>query len=104
MEVLIPLAILFGFFWFFVLLPQRRRSADHRRMQDELTTGDEVITAGGLHGEVVEIGESVLHVEVAPDVVVRIDRRAVAARVEPETDDGEDGSLPLAEHHDDVPS
>ena len=104
MEVLIPLAILFGLFWFFVLLPQRRRGADHRKMQDSLSTGDEIITAGGLHGEVVEIGETVLHVEVAPDVVVRIDRRAVAALVEPETDNGAEGTLPFAEQHDDVPS
>jgi preprotein translocase subunit YajC len=103
-EVLIPLAILFGFFWFFVLLPQRRRAADHRRMQDSLGTGDEVITAGGLHGEVVEIGETVLHVEVAPGIVVRIDRRAVAARVEPDSDNLEAGPLPLAEQHDDVSS
>ena len=104
MEVLIPLAILFGFFWFFVLLPQRRRGADHRRMQDSLSPGDEVITAGGLHGEVVEIDESVLHVEIAPGIVVRIDRRAVAARVEPETDDPGAGTLPLAEQRDDVSS
>jgi preprotein translocase subunit YajC len=103
-EVLIPLAILFGLFWFFVLLPQRRRASDHRKMQDSLGTGDEVITAGGLHGEVVEIDETVLHVEIATGVVVRIDRRAVAARVDPETDSDEAGTLPFAEQHDDLPS
>ena len=104
MEVLIPLAILFGLFWFFVLLPQRRRAGDHRKMQDSLGAGDEVITAGGLHGEVVQIDETVLHVEIATGVVVRIDRRAVAARVEPETDNDAEGTLPFAEQHDDLPS
>ena len=84
MEILIPLAILFAFFWFFVALPQRRRGSDHTKMQDALDTGDEVITAGGLHGEVVEVDESVLRVEIAPGTVVRVDRRAIAARVEPD--------------------
>jgi preprotein translocase subunit YajC len=84
MEILIPLAILFAFFWFFVALPQRRRGRDHTTMQDVLGTGDEVITAGGLHGTVVEVDESVLRIEIAPGTVVRVDRRAIAARVEPE--------------------
>jgi preprotein translocase subunit YajC len=82
MEILIPLAILFAFFWFFVLLPQRRRAAAHTGMQDALGIGDEVITAGGLHGEVVEVDETVLKIEIAAGTVVRVDRRAIAARVE----------------------
>ncbi len=84
MTILIPLAILFALFWLFVVRPQRRRGSEHTRMQDELAAGDEVITAGGLHGTVVGIDETVLHVEIAPGTVVRVDRRAIAARVEPD--------------------
>jgi preprotein translocase subunit YajC len=82
MQILIPLAILFAFFWFFVALPQRRKGSDHVRMQDSLAAGDEVITAGGLHGEIVEIDETVLRIEIAAGTIVRVDRRAIAARVE----------------------
>jgi preprotein translocase subunit YajC len=53
-------------------------------MQDDLAPGDEVITAGGLHGEIVEIDESVLRIRIAPETIVRVDRRAIAARVEPD--------------------
>jgi preprotein translocase subunit YajC len=91
MEILIPLAILFGFFWFLVVLPQRRRGREHTVMQDTLAVGAEVITAGGLHGTVVEIDETVLRVEIAPGTVVRVDRRAIAAKVE------QDATLPEAE-------
>jgi preprotein translocase subunit YajC len=48
-------------------------------MQDSLAVGDEIITAGGLHGVVRELGETELQVEIAPDVVATLDRRAVAA-------------------------
>jgi preprotein translocase subunit YajC len=48
-------------------------------MQDSLDLGDEVITAGGLHAVIREIGEDELRVEIAPDVLVTLDRRAVAA-------------------------
>jgi preprotein translocase subunit YajC len=78
---------LFGLLWFLVLRPQRRRQTEQLRMQDTLHVGDEVITAGGIRGEVRELDEEVLRVEIARDVVVRLDRRAVAAVVREEEDD-----------------
>jgi preprotein translocase subunit YajC len=48
-------------------------------MQDDLAVGDEIITAGGLHGTIRELGETQLQVEIAPGVVATLDRRAVAA-------------------------
>ena len=56
-------------------------------MQDTLHVGDEIITAGGIRGEVRELDDEVLQVEIAPEVVVRLDRRAVAAVVPEEDDD-----------------
>jgi len=50
-------------------------------MQDALRTGDEIITAGGLHAAVRSIEDDVLEIELAPGTVVRLDRRAVAAVV-----------------------
>ena len=57
------------------------------QMQDTLRVGDEVITAGGIRGYVRQLDEEVLKVEIAPEVVVRLDRRAVAAVVQEEDDD-----------------
>ena len=48
-------------------------------MQDSLTVGDEIITAGGLHAVVRELGDRELKVEIAPNVLATLDRRAVAA-------------------------
>jgi preprotein translocase subunit YajC len=86
-------------------LPARRRQRSHAAMQDDVIVGDEIITAGGMHAIVKEAGESELRIEIAPGVVVTLDRRAVAAvaqeiEVEPddvsppagEADDGADSS------------
>ncbi|HEY8237354.1 MAG TPA: preprotein translocase subunit YajC [Gaiellaceae bacterium] len=78
---------LFALLWLFVLRPQRRRSTEQLQMQDTLRVGDEVITAGGIRGYVRQLDEEVLKVEIAPEVVVRLDRRAVAALVQEEDDD-----------------
>jgi preprotein translocase subunit YajC len=61
------------------VLPARRRSRLHTAMQDELAVGDEIITAGGLHAVVRELGDDQLKVEIAPNVLATLDRRAVAA-------------------------
>jgi len=78
---------LFALLWLFVLRPQRRRSSEQLQMQDTLRVGDEVITAGGIRGYVRQLDEEVLKVEIAPEVVVRLDRRAVAALVQEQDDD-----------------
>ena len=78
---------LFVLLYLLILRPQRRRTTDQLQMQDTLQVGDEVITAGGIRGEVRQLDEDVLKVEIAPDIVVHVDRRAIAAVVsEPEDD------------------
>jgi preprotein translocase subunit YajC len=77
----------FALLWLFVLRPQRRRSTEQLQMQDTLRVGDEVITAGGIRGYVRQLDDEVLEVEIAPQVVVRLDRRAVAAVVQEKDDE-----------------
>jgi preprotein translocase subunit YajC len=72
--------ILFGAVWLVFLLPARRRRFAHQAMQDSVSAGDDVITAGGIHGRVVSVEEDdTVRLEIAPSVVVTLDRRAVAA-------------------------
>jgi preprotein translocase subunit YajC len=79
MGAVIAVVILLVLAWFFLVLPARRRQRAHRAMQDEVAPGDEIITAGGIHGVVREAAPDRLRVEIAPATVVTLDRRAVAA-------------------------
>ena len=79
MQAVIGIAILLGLGWLVLVVPSRRRQRAHQAMQDDLVEGDEIITAGGIHGIVREAGETQLRVEIAEGVVVTLDRRAVAA-------------------------
>ena len=73
------LIVVFGIAWFLFVLPARRRRTSHAAMQDSVEVGDEIITAGGLHGTVKAFEDSTLKLEIAPGVVTTLDRRAVAA-------------------------
>ena len=83
MEAVIGIAILLALGWLFLVLPSRRRQRAHQAMQDEIEAGDEIITAGGIHGLVREADEDELRLEIAPGTVVTLDRRAVAAVARP---------------------
>ena len=98
--------LVLGAIWFFVVVPSRRRQRSHAEMQDSVEVGDDVITAGGLHAVVLEEDGDELRVEIAPGVVVTLDRRAVAAvareievevedEVEPEDDPKGGSDAPL---------
>jgi preprotein translocase subunit YajC len=82
---LIIIVVLFAAMWLFLIRPQKRRQVEQAQLQDSLAPGDEILTAGGIHGTVRGIEDEVVQVEIAPGTIVRLDRRAVAAVVqEPE--------------------
>jgi preprotein translocase subunit YajC len=73
------LIVILAALWALFVLPSKRRRNQHAAMQDTIEAGDEIITAGGLHGSVVEIGDDIARIEIAPSVIVTLDRRAIAA-------------------------
>jgi preprotein translocase subunit YajC len=92
MGPLIAIVVIVAVGWILLAVPARRRQRSHAAMQDAVEVGDEIITAGGMHAHVREASERELRVEIAPGVVVTLDRRAVAAvaaeeEVEPEPAD-----------------
>jgi preprotein translocase subunit YajC len=87
-DYLIVLVALFVLMWFLLIRPQRRRTQVQTTMQDRLRAGDQIITAGGLHATVRSIEEDVLEIELAPGMVVKLDRRAVAGVVSEQEPDG----------------
>jgi preprotein translocase subunit YajC len=78
MAFLIVIAILL-LGYLLLVRPSRKRQRRHQEMQDAVEVEDEVITAGGIHGIVRATEGPELRIEIAPGVVVTLDRRAVAA-------------------------
>ena len=55
MSMLPMLMIFFGLMYFMVLRPQQKRAKEHKGLMADLTTGDEVATAGGIVGKIVRV-------------------------------------------------
>jgi len=75
---LLPMFLIFGAVYFLMIRPQTKRAKEHRAMLDKLSTGDEVITNGGIAGTVRDIGDSFITVEIADNVRVRMQKGAIA--------------------------
>ena len=80
--MLIPMALVFGVFYFMMIRPQQRKEKERLRMIAELRAGQKVIFAGGLTGTISEAKESTFMVEIAPNVVIEIARGAVSQVVQ----------------------
>lgn len=74
---LIMMLLFFGVFWLIAIRPQMKRAKEHRTLLGGLAKGDEVIAAGGLLGRVAEIADSIVTLEVAEGVQVKVQKQAV---------------------------
>ena len=74
---MLPLVLMFVVLYFVMIRPQMRRQKEAKAMVEALAKGDEVVTAGGVHGRVTRLGDSFLHVEIANGVEIQLQRSAI---------------------------
>ncbi|MDQ6910720.1 MAG: preprotein translocase subunit YajC [Actinomycetota bacterium] len=91
MEAILPLIAMFGLMWLLLIRPQQRRVRQHQAVVAAIQAGDEVITAGGIHGTVTDVEDDTVLIEISPDVIVRVLTGAISQRLTPPEDlDAED--------------
>lgn len=69
-----PLVFVFMFaaMWFLIIAPQRKKQKQHAKMLSELGAGDEIVTAGGIYGEITAKKEDRFVVRIADGVKVEV--------------------------------
>jgi preprotein translocase subunit YajC len=78
MIIFIYLALLAVAFFFLIVRPQRRQMASRKALIARLEVGDDIITAGGIYGTIVEMSDTTLVVEIAPHTQITLAREAVS--------------------------
>jgi preprotein translocase subunit YajC len=75
----IPLLLMFGIMYFWLIRPQQKKMKDHQAMVNGLRRGDKVVTAGGMFGKVVKVhDEGEVEVEISDGVKVRMVQSTIA--------------------------
>lgn len=77
LEGIVMLLIMFGIFYLLLIRPQQKRAKQHKELVEALKSGDEVVTAGGIHGKVVAVQDDILTLEIATGVKIKLNRSSV---------------------------
>ena len=78
---LIFFVLVFGVFWFFMIRPQVKKQKQERKFREEIKKGDKIITSGGLHGKVVEVSDKTVKIDVAKDIILKVDKSCISAEL-----------------------
>jgi preprotein translocase subunit YajC len=87
---IVVLVVLMGALYAFMILPQQRRMKAHTQLVNSLAEGDLVVTNSGIFGAIAEVEDTVVWLEVAPDVELKISKSAIAERISDTDDDDDD--------------
>ncbi len=79
---MIVMAILFAIFYFLLIRPQQQKQKELKDMLANLAYGDTVVTTGGIHGKIVAITDTVVTLEIADKVRVKVSRSFIGGVVQ----------------------
>jgi preprotein translocase subunit YajC len=74
----IPLVLIIVVFYFFMIRPQVQKQKDQKKYVEELKKGDKVVTSAGIHGKIIEVGDTTILVEVDNNVKIRFDKGSIS--------------------------
>ena len=74
----LPLILMFVIFYFLLIRPQQKKQKQHRELLANLKKGDQVVTSGGLYGRITGITDTVVTLEIADRVRVKVARSFVS--------------------------
>jgi preprotein translocase subunit YajC len=69
---LIPLVLIMVIFWVLLIRPQQKRMKAHAELIKELKKGDKIVTGGGFLGQITDVKEQYVVVELAEGVRVKV--------------------------------
>lgn len=76
----LPFVVIFGIFYFLVIMPQRRQAKELQTMIADLKINDEVVTNGGVIGRIKELRETSFIIQSADKSFIEIARTAVVGK------------------------
>lgn len=78
---LLFIGVIFAVFYFFMIRPQQKQQKKRQEMLNTIDVGAEVITIGGIHGQVKELNEDTVLIDVNKGMTLKMQRSAIGSVV-----------------------
>jgi preprotein translocase subunit YajC len=76
---IVMMVVFIAIFYFLLIRPQQKKAKDHQAMVTKLGSGDEVVTTGGILGKIVDVSDSFVTLEIAPNVQIKVQKFQVSS-------------------------
>lgn len=76
---LLPFVLLFAAMYFLIIAPQRKKQKQHQKMVEELKSGTDILTTGGIYGTVTNVKDDRFVVKIAENTKIEIAKSAVGS-------------------------
>lgn len=79
MSMIMMMVVLFAIMYFFMIRPQQKKQKAIQEARNAMKTGDRVVTAGGIHGKIKEVGDTYFVIEITDGVKIKVEKGSVYA-------------------------
>ena len=80
---LIMIAAIFVIFWLFFIRPQNKKQKEEQKFREALQKGDDVVTAGGIHGKIADVKETTVLLTIDNNVKIEVEKSMIMATPRP---------------------
>jgi preprotein translocase subunit YajC len=86
--MIIFLVAIFAIMYFLMIRPRQRQQREHEEMTKELRSGDRVIIAGGIYGEIDSLAEDTIVLKLESGATMRVARASILGKQQIEESKG----------------
>lgn len=80
--MIIMMVAIFAIMYFFMIRPQQKKQKEIMNFRNNLTVGQDVVTAGGIYGKIKDLDVTTVTLEIASGVKIKIDRNSIFANAQ----------------------
>lgn len=65
-------------FYFFFIRPQQKKQKDQKKFTEEIKRGDQIVTAGGIHGKISNIDKDTVTLDIDRGTKLTIEKSSIS--------------------------
>ncbi|MFA6619479.1 MAG: preprotein translocase subunit YajC [Candidatus Neomarinimicrobiota bacterium] len=77
----LPFILIIVVLWFLMIMPQRKRQKETKKMLEELSPKDKVVTIGGIIGTIVKVKGDSIVLKLGKETEMEVRKSAIASRI-----------------------
>jgi len=85
----LPFILIIVVLWFLMIMPQRKRQKETKKMLEELQPKDKVVTIGGIIGTIVKVKGDSIVLKLGKETEMEVRKNAIASKLSKETKEEE---------------